>query len=259
LSTLPYPTKVPVEVCVDSVDAALAVEAIGAARIELCADVAEGGTTPSAGMLALCSERLRIPVFAMIRPRGGDFLYSALEFEVMRRDVATARELGAAGVVVGLLEPDGMIDVERTRILVEEARPLAVTFHRAFDVCSNAAEALESLAALGIERVLTSGQDATAAAGLPLLEQLARQAAGRIRIVAAGGIREDNVREVARVAHEVHLRGGAAVPSPMRYRNPRIDFGGQPTPSDAVRVVTDVARVQRVIELARTVDTRSGK
>jgi copper homeostasis protein len=241
-----------VEVCVDSVECALAAEAAGAGRVEVCADLVEGGTTPSAGTIALCCERLRIPVFVMIRPRGGDFVYSAAECEVMRRDVACAKRFGAAGVVFGVLGRDGAVDGERTRLLVEDARPLAVTFHRAFDVCREPLGSLEALIAAGVDRVLTSGQAATAEAGLPLIERLVRHGAGRIGVVAAGGVREGNVAAIVARSGvtEVHLRGATTRLSPVRFRNPEVEFGGQRAPPDAVRVVTDPDLVRRVVRIA---------
>jgi copper homeostasis protein len=219
--------EIGVEVCVDLVESALTAEAAGAARIELCGDLTQGGRTPSAGTIGLCCERLGIPVFVMIRPRGGDFRYAALEFEVMLRDIAQAKRLGAAGVVFGLLQRDARVDMERTRILVEEARPPAVTFQRAFDVCRDPLEALETLIAVGADRILTSGQRATAEAGLPLIQRLVRQAAGRIGIVAGGGIRPENVERVLEqsAVREIHLRGARLERSPMEYRNPEVDFG----------------------------------
>lgn len=246
-----------VEACVDSVESAVAAEQGGAGRIELCDNLIEGGTTPSAGAILGCRERLRIPVFVMIRPRGGDFLYSDIEFEVMRRDIAVAKELGAHGVVFGILRRDGSVDVERTRVLVEEARPLAVTFHRAFDVCRDPDEALEALIALGIDRVLTSGQAAKAEEGIPTIAALVRQAAGRIGILPGGGIDESNVaRIVAETgAREVHVRGTSIQPSPMEYRNPRVDFGGRIVAAEDAREVTDPARIRRMIQQIEAVTT----
>ncbi len=147
------------ECCVDSVDGAVAAEQGGADRVELCAALIEGGLTPSAGSIAFARERLKIPIHVMIRPRGGDFLYSTSELEVMRRDIDTAKRLKADGVVLGVLDADGRIAGERTRELTERARPLSVTFHRAFDMASDPRLALEELIAVGVDRVLTSGQE----------------------------------------------------------------------------------------------------
>jgi copper homeostasis protein len=143
-----------IEACVDSVPSALAAEAGGAGRVELCDNMIEGGTGPSAGTIEEAKARLRIPVFVMIRPRGGDFLYSDVEYDVMRRDIAHARALGVDGVVLGLRDRDGNVDVARTRALVDAARPLPVTFHRAFDVARDPDRALDALLGLGVERVL---------------------------------------------------------------------------------------------------------
>jgi copper homeostasis protein len=235
-----------IEACLDSVPSALAAEAGGARRVELCDNLVEGGTTPSAGTIALCKERLSIPVFVMIRPRGGEFLYSDVEYEVMRRDVAQAKELGADGVVFGLLTPDGRVDVPRTRALVELARPLPVTFHRAIDVTPDAGAALETLIELGVERVLTSGQAPTVPEGLDVIARLVRRAGGRIGILPGCGIDETNVREVVDKTgvREVHVRGTARVRSAMRYRNPRVAFRSPPEPDDFVLEVTDEARIR---------------
>jgi copper homeostasis protein len=251
-SARPGPPGVTVEVCADSVEGALAAEAAGAGRIELCVGLVEGGTTPSAGLVAQCVERLRIPVFVMIRPRGGDFVYSEAEFDVMRRDVEFAARLGAGGVVFGLLRSDGGIDEERVRALAEAARPLAVTFHRAFDVCRDPVHALETLVRVGVDRILTSGQEPTAEAGLDLIARLVDQAAGRIGVVAGGGVRAANVARIIRgggVA-EVHLRGAVPEPSPMEFRNPRVRFGGGCAPADEVRLVTDPSCIRRVVQQA---------
>jgi copper homeostasis protein len=235
-----------IEACVDSVPSALAAEAGGAGRVELCDNLIEGGTTPSAGTIAECRARLRIPVFVIIRPRGGDFLYSDVEYDVMRRDVAHARSLGADGAVLGLLHADGTLDVERTRALVEAARPLPVTFHRAFDVARDPEEALDALIGLGVERVLTSGQAPTAPEGAELIARLVQRAAGRIGILPGCGIDETNVRElVAQTgAREVHVRGTSPVRSRMSFRNPRVSFRAAVDGDDSVLDVTDAVRIR---------------
>ena len=242
------PAPILVEACLDSVPSALAAEAGGAGRIELCDNLVEGGTTPSAGTIELCKQRLSIPVFVMIRPRGGEFLYSDVEFEVMRRDIAHARALGADGVVLGLLTPDGRVDVERTRALVQAARPLPVTFHRAIDVARDPEEALEALIALGVERVLTSGQAPTAPEGAEVIAGLVRRAAGRIGILPGCGIDEANARElVARTGvHEVHVRGTSPVRSAMVHRNPRVGFRSPTERDDFVLEMTDEARIRAI-------------
>ena len=242
------PAPILVEACLDSVPSALAAEAGGAGRIELCDNLVEGGTTPSAGTIALCKERLSIPVFVMIRPRGGEFLYSDVELEVMRRDIAHARSLGADGVVLGLLTPDGRVDVERTRALVQAARPLPVTFHRAIDVCRDPAEALEALIALGVERVLTSGQAPTAPEGAEVIARLVCRAAGRIGILPGCGIDETNAREVvARTGvEEVHVRGTSTVRSAMVHRNPRVAFRSPSEPDDFLIEMTDQTRIRAI-------------
>lgn len=243
-----------VEACVDSVDSAVAAQSGGADRVELCDNLYEGGTTPSAGTLAASRARLRIPLFAIIRPRGGDFLFSDAERDAMRHDVVTARDLGADGVVIGALRPDGTVDSDCTRELVEVAGPLSVTFHRALDVCRDPAEALETLIGLGVERVLTSGQAPTALEGAATIAALVRQAQGRIKIVVAGEIDEGNlVQVIAKTgAREVHVRGTSSLHSRMEHRNPGVSMGGSYTPDDYVRPVTDPERIRKIVELSRT-------
>jgi copper homeostasis protein len=238
--------RILIEACVDSVPSALAAEAGGAERVELCDNMIEGGTTPSAGTIAEAKARLRIPVFAMIRPRGGDFLYSDVEYGVMRRDIGHARALGADGVVLGLLDRGGAVDVERTAALVEAARPLPVTFHRAFDVARDPEEALEALIRLGVARVLTSGQAPTAPEGAALIAGLVRQAGERIGILPGCGLDETNLREfVGRTgAREVHVRGTSPVRTEMAHRNPRISFRAAVDSDDSVLEVTDAARIR---------------
>jgi copper homeostasis protein len=197
-----------VEACVDSVASSVAAELGGARRVELCDALFDGGTTPSAGMIAACKEAVSIPVFAMIRPRGGGFVYSDAERDVMRRDIIMARELGADGLVIGGLRPDGNIDLSLVRALVETARELPVTFHRAFDFTPNLAESLESLADAGVKRILTSGGASTAAEGAAVLADLVRHAGTRLVVMAGGGVREENVHNLVSVSRvrEVHVR-----------------------------------------------------
>jgi copper homeostasis protein len=234
-----------IEACVDSVPSAIAAEKGGAGRVELCDNLIEGGTSPSAGTIEECRARLGIPIFAMIRPRGGDFLYTDVEYAVMRRDIAHAKRLGADGVVLGLLRADGTVDVERTRPLVDAARPLPVTFHRAIDVARDAEEALDALIAMGVDRVLTSGQAPTAPAGAAVIARLVRRAAGRIVVLPGCGIDEENVRElVARTGvHEVHVRGTGPLRSAMEHRNPRVSFRSAVDDDDSVLEVTDAGRI----------------
>jgi copper homeostasis protein len=176
--------------------------------LELCDALFDGGTTPSAGMIAACKDAVSIPVFVMIRPRGGGFVYSDAERDVMRRDVVAARELGADGVVIGGLRLDGIVDVALVRFLVEAARGLPVTFHRAFDLTPDLAASLASLADAGVQRILTAGGASTAAEGATALADLVRQAGSRLVVMAGGGVREDNVRSLVSVSavREVHVR-----------------------------------------------------
>lgn len=239
------------EACVDSVESALNAQAGGADRVELCDNLLEGGTTPSAGLIASCCERLRIPVHVLIRPRGGDFVYSDVELDVMRRDIAVAREYGAAGVVIGVLLPDGSIDVARTRMLIAAARPLAVTFHRAFDFTADPDQALDDLIALGIDRVLTSGQAPTAIEGTGILARLVRRAAGRIAIAAAGSLSEESIVLVVERTGtaEVHVRATALLESTVSYRPTHLSLLKQPLPNEYDRAVTDPGRIRRLAQL----------
>lgn len=242
-----------IEACVDSLESALAARDGGADRVELCDNLVEGGTTPSAGMTQFCCEHRDIPVFVIVRPRGGDFHYSASELRIMLRDIEFAATLGATGVVVGALLPDGTVDVAATKALAEAARPMSVTFHRAFDACRNPEEALETLISLGIDRVLTSGLATTAAQGIDCLRSLVKQASGRIRILAGGGVNESNVLRIVAESgvQEVHVRPTREEPSRMTYTNPALDFGGRSAPSDRTRLVTDSARIAELRRLVQ--------
>jgi copper homeostasis protein len=197
-----------VEAAVESIAAAIAAERSGAGRVELCTDLDNGGTTPRAGVIGAAKARIGIPVFVLIRPRGGGFVYSEEEIEAMRRDVEIARSEGAAGIVTGALGGSGRVDVATIRMLVDAAGGLPVTFHRAFDAVTDSAGALEMLIEAGVSRVLTSGGANTALEGVDTIARLVEQSNGRIIIVAGGGIREHNAREVIARSGvtEIHAR-----------------------------------------------------
>jgi copper homeostasis protein len=248
------------EACVDSVESALAAEAGGADRVEVCENMPEGGTTPSAGLIEVCRERLRIPVHVLIRPRGGDFVYSDVELEVMQRDIALSARLRVAGVVLGALRPDGTVDVERSRALIGVARPLSVTFHRAFDFTPDADQALDALIGLGVDRVLTSGQAATAREGTRVLTRLVSRAAGRVVILAGGGVNEENVAEIAHRTgvREVHVRATSLLESPSSYRPPHLSLQKRPLPNEFDRAVTDPERIRRISGLLQRLNPPAG-
>jgi copper homeostasis protein len=202
------------EITVESLDTALAAERGGADRIELCAELSRGGLTPSVAATRKLHEELEIPVFPIIRPRAGNFVYTENEFAMMKRDISVARDLGMDGVVLGILRNDDSVDVERTTELVEWARPLEVTFHRAFDETSDPFQSLEDVIATGATRILTSGGAATAAQGAQTLRKLVRAAANRIVIMPGGGLDATNIREIIAGTHaqEIHSGLGSVLP-----------------------------------------------
>jgi copper homeostasis protein len=248
-----------VEACVDSVESSVAAERGGAGRLELCDALFDGGTTPSAGMIAACRERVTIPISVIIRPRGGGFVYSDAELDVMRRDIVAARGLGADGVVIGPLMPNGTVDEERARALVEAAGDLPVTFHRAFDFAPDLSAALETLVALGVTRVLTSGGAPTAREGVAAIAALVRQAGDRLVIMAGGGVRAENVAEVIGAGvREVHVRltrltrgAGPALRPGVRVRKALPD-------DEAAWEETDGDRVRRFVDVVRQVASVAG-
>jgi copper homeostasis protein len=219
--------QVLVEVCVDSVASAVAAQRGGAARIELCSSLIEGGVTPSAGLIEMTRAAVSLAVHVMVRPRAGDFYYDEDEFRIMQRDVELAKEMRADGVVFGILDLQGNIDIARTRTLVQLARPLAVTFHRAFDMSSDLLRALEDVCEAGADRILTSGGEQTAVEGSAMIARLVKQGAGRIMVMAGSGIKTENARSLVEQTgvREIHVGLRSAVPSPMLHRNPRIALG----------------------------------
>jgi copper homeostasis protein len=237
-----------IEACIDSYPSGLAAQRGGADRVELCDNLADAGTTPSHGTLAVALEHLTIPVFPIIRPRGGSFIYSADEVEVMERDVLHAAELGAPGIVIGALTPDGRVDEATVQLLQAVADDCSITFHRAFDVCRDPHEALETLIRLGVHRVLTSGQRQNAWEGRALLADLVRQAGDRIVIMAGGGVHEGNVGDLVRETgvREVHVRGSSPVRETMTFHEHPVPFRTALPVDETIRHVTDPERLQNI-------------
>ncbi|SFF07446.1 copper homeostasis protein CutC [Sunxiuqinia elliptica] len=199
------------EACIENFTQALAAQQAGADRVELCENLAVGGTTPSYGTIKACMEKLEIPPFVMIRPRGGDFTYSAEELEIMQEDIDRCKELRVPAVVFGLLTADGEIDVANTRMLVERARPMQVTFHKAFDELANPLAGIDTLVELGVDRLLTSGTKATAKEGTKILNQLIERANGKLTIVAAGKVTRDNLADLSQAIQTTEFHGKAIV------------------------------------------------
>lgn len=239
-----------VEICVDAVESAEAAQRGGADRVELCQNLMEGGTTPSAGCIRLVRQRVRLDLQVMIRPRGGDFLYSPTELEVMREDIRVAKDLGANGVVFGCLNGKGDVDGAVTADLIQLARPMNVTFHRAFDLCRDPRRALGDLIALGVDRVLTSGQEASCWEGAELIAELQRLACGQIVILAGGGITPRNARRLVEATGvtEVHLSARRTVQSRMEFRRTQCFLGGALRPDEFSWKATDEEAVKAVVE-----------
>jgi len=237
------------EICAGSLASAIAAEAGGAFRVELCDNLYEGGTTPSCGTIELARLKLSIRLHVIIRPRGGDFLYSDHEYVIIKRDVERCRDAGVDGVVIGFLTADGRIDLNRTREIVEMARPMSVTFHRAFDMSRDPFEALEDLKVAGVDRILTSGQKNQAPDGASLIAKLVRLSDDKIIIMPGGGLNETNISDFAnRVqAKEYHATLRSKVESDMIFRRDDVFMGGLSAIPEFSILQTDPVRVEKMV------------
>jgi copper homeostasis protein len=240
------------EIVVYNIASALAAQAGGADRIELCDNPGEGGTTPSAGVVEVVRQHLNLDVFAMLRPRGGDFCYSSYEFYAMKRDLFQFQKLSIDGVVFGILLPDGTIDRKRCAELIAKARPLKVTCHRAFDMTRDPRQALEDCIEIGFDRILTSGQKPQAIEGVDLIRELIEQAAGRISIMPGSGVNENTVAQIISKtgAQEIHFSAMGSEPSKMVYKNQAIAGMGSDEGSEYLLRTVDPERVKTIKSLA---------
>lgn len=247
--------KFKLEICVDSVESALNAQTAGADRIELCDNLTEGGTTPGYGMITSARSNLNIGIHVLIRPRGGDFLYSDLEYDIMRRDIDLCGESGIDGIVTGILLPAGNVDVERTARLIEFAYPMSATFHRAFDMCRDPVSSLEDVIATGASRLLTSGLRNKARDGIELIRQLVIQAGERLIVMPGGGIDETNAAQVitATKVTELHLTGRMEIDSEMIFRRHGISMGGLTGVPEFTRKVADPDRIKKIIESVKMI------
>ncbi|MHB8207516.1 copper homeostasis protein CutC [Mucilaginibacter sp.] len=240
------------EICANSINSAIAAQSGGAVRVELCDNLKEGGTTPSAGQITMARKLLHIKLYVLIRPRSGDFLYNDIEYQTMLADIRYCIEAGCDGIVIGILNADGTIDKERNLELVRMARQfgLGVTFHRAFDVCADLYQALEDIIEIGCERILTSGGKSSAMEGSATLSHLVKKAAGRISIMAGAGVNENNAADLVRYTgvQEVHSSARSMVASHMKFQNDLIPMG-DPMHNEYSFDQTDVDRVKQLVKL----------
>ena len=239
-----------IEVCVYNSRSAINAQNGGAQRIELCDNMYEGGTTPSFAMIKTMKDRLDIDINVMIRPRGGDFVYNEMEFEIMKSDILKCKEIGVNGVVFGVLKVNGEIDTNRTRILIDYARPLSVTFHRAFDMTQDIFRSLDDLISIGIDRVLTSGAKNTAIEGIETLKQLVRQSDNRIVIMPGSGINHENIKEIFEKtgATEYHMSGKRPVDSKLTFRKEGISMGGIKGINEYKLFITEAHIISKTIQ-----------
>ena len=242
------------EICVFSVEAAISAQKAGADRVELCSGFAEGGLTPSAGTIRLVRKLLNIECFVMIRPRGGDFCYSDTEIEQMHCDIEYAKSCGADGVVLGILQPNGHVNIVRTRELVQHASPLQVTFHRAFDLAVEPFRALDDIAVCGCRRILTSGQKATAMEGLDTIRELVTYPARRVDIMAGSGVCPENAQKfIDAGVQALHFSAKKIKPSKMTYRNPEVPIMQANAMTDYDLITVDEDKIRKMAGIIRNV------
>lgn len=235
------------EVCIGSLQSAIAAKQGGATRVELCSALEIGGITPSAGLMKAVRQVAGLKMHVLVRPRGGDFLYDRAEVDSMIHDILLAKQYGADGIVIGALKADGSIDVETCRQLVTAAQGMQITFHRAFDMCNDPLRAIQEIRDLGCQRLLTSGQASSALLGLPLLQQLIAMQTG-VTIMPGCGVKSSNVAEIIRQsqAMEVHASARRSYPSPMQYRSESVKMGN-PDQDEFVRFETDETEVRAIV------------
>jgi copper homeostasis protein len=244
--------KIDIEVCAFSLESCLTAQKAGANRIELCGGQFEGGTTPSAGLISLAKKLVRIDLFVMIRPRGGDFLYSETELSVMKQDIKAAKKLGADGIVLGLLKKNGEVDLAQTKELVALAHPMKVTFHRAIDVTPDANEALALIIEAGCIRVLTSGQNNKAIDGLLTIEQLVKNSQNRIEIMAGSGVSAQNALQfMQKGVQALHLTGKAIRQSEMLFKKANVAMSDIPGISEFDQFYTDFNKINNIVNIAQ--------
>ncbi|PKQ60481.1 hypothetical protein BZG02_19200 [Labilibaculum filiforme] len=244
------------EICCYSIQSAIIAEQSGADRIELCAGVYEGGTTPSFASVKLTKESVTIPVHVIIRPRGADFCYSDIEFECMKLDIIQCKNSGVDGIVSGVLLSDGSIDLERTKELIDLAKPMSFTFHRAFDMVKDHFKALEQLIEMGADRILTSGGEQTAELGKDLLKGLLEKASGRIVIVPGSGINHENILSLKKHtgAQEFHCSAKSLVRGKMEYQNPKIAMGGEENVPEFEFYEADSKKICKIVTILKAED-----
>ncbi|NVO08388.1 MAG: copper homeostasis protein CutC [Bacteroidales bacterium] len=218
------------EICANSLQSAINAQEAGAQRIELCENIEQGGTTPSYGLITQTRKHLNIKINVLIRPRSGDFLYSDLEFHVIKEDIRIAKQLGADGIVCGILLPNGNVDIERTKVLVELARPMSFTFHRAFDFTNDPFKSLNDIISTGADRILTSGQQPSAIQGEHLIRELVKQSKGKIIIMPGSGVNAENIEYLLETgAFEFHMSGISSIDSKMNFRKLGMTLGNRDT------------------------------
>jgi copper homeostasis protein len=240
------------EICCFSLESCLTAQRAGAGRVELCSGMFEGGTTPSAGLISLARQHLTIKLYVMIRPRGGEFCYSDAEYAVMKADVQVAKNLGADGVVFGILNADGSVDKKRTTQLANLAAPLKVTFHRAFDVANDPFQALEDIIDCGCERILTSGQKNTAVEGIDLLKTLVEKSQNRIEIMAASGVSAQNAQQFFNIGvHALHMTGKGIKESKMVFRKPDVSMASAVLTNEYEIYEADFEKCKAVVNILK--------